>query len=265
MSPPFGYSKIFNNPLDLHLAFLRDVTADVIFIIDLYVQANNRFPYSFAEIQCGPAYYAYKFNELGINSIAVDSSNRIINFAKSLDPKESKNITWLKQRPTNLAIQNVDICLLPLDSFTYFQNDEEQFQFFDNVYNCLSEGGILIVEMNHPKDIGYIDYSQIYALSQKLYPDYLLKVEWGINNPEFDIVTGIAKTLIRITKKAKGIKTTRIISSLERTNFPNAVKLVAEKCSLKVINILGGYHYSPLTWRSNLQLLVFQKKEGFYA
>lgn len=265
MSPPFGYSKIFNNPLDLHLAFLRDVTADVAFIINLYVQANNRLPYSMAEIQCGPAYYAYKFNELGINSIAVDSSDRIINFAKSLDSKESKNIMWLKQSPTNLAIQKVDICLLPLDSFTYFQNDEEQLQFFKNAYTCLSKGGILLVEMNHPKDIGYIDYSKVYTLSQKLYPEYSLKVEWGINNPQFDIVTGIAKTLIRITKKTKGKKATRIISSLERTNFPNAVKLVAEKCSLKVINMLGGYHYFPLTWHSNLQILVFQKREGLYA
>lgn len=264
MVMPFGYSKLFENPFDLHLAFMRDVTEDVDFIFDLFCQLNDKLPVSMAEIQCGPGYYTYQFNKLGIQSIGIDSSNKGIEFAKSLDLEESKHILWLEQNPTNLSFQMVDICLLPLDTFTYFLNDDEQVRFFNSVYKCLNKGGLLFIEMNHPKDIGYIDYSTIYTLSQQIYPNHILKVEWGINNPTFDLVTGLANTIIRITRDLNGNKSTKVINSLERTNFPNSVKLIAERCSFKSVGYFGGYINEPLTWESNLQLLVFQKKEGYY-
>ena len=259
MIPLFGYSKIFNNPLDLHIAFMREVNEDVEFIRQLYFEINKKLPKKIAEIQCGPAYYASAFCKLGCDSIAVDSSLAIIDFAKSLKSNETFKILWKQQSPTHFSFSPVDVCLLPLDSFTYFLNDEEQSKFFKSAYDCLEDSGILIVELNHPKDIGYIDYSVVYPLSKTIYPNYSVKVEWGVNNPQYDLITGLTQTEINITRTSKGKNSTEIIQSTERTNFPKAVKIVAERQGLKAIHFFGGYNFSPLSWNSDLQVIVFQK------
>lgn len=259
MIPLFGYSNIFKNPLDLHLAFMRDVTSDVEFVEQLYFKENEKTARRIAEIQCGPAYYTFAFSKLGYDCIAVDSSLDMLNFAKSLQPEESFPISWEYQSPTHFSFAPVDICLLPLDSFTYFLDDQAQSDFFKSANSALKKDGLLILELNHPKDIGYIDYSVVYPLSQEYDPNYQIKVEWGINNPQYDLVTGLAKTEIRISKTEKDKKTVEVIPSIERTNFPQSIKLLAKSQGFEAIHFLGGYDLAPLSWESNLQVLVFQK------
>lgn len=255
--PPFAYSRVFERPEDLYLAFLRDIDADLEFVIAETQGLANRAPRSLAEVQCGPALYARRFAESGQRAVAIDTSRAMLDHAKGLPRGERLELHL--QDPRALAIDPVDVVLFPLDSFAYFTSDDDVLAFFSAAERCLTPKGVLFIEANHPKEAGYIDYGVVYPRSLTEDPRRAVRAEWAVNHPKFDWVTGINQSQVRITVTTAGIAQTRTIDSTERVYWPAQLRLLAEKSPLRIVAFHGGWTDRPLDWDSPVQVFTLMR------
>lgn len=250
---PFAYSKVFESPRDLYLAFLRDIAPDLEFVKRTCERLSGRAPRSLAEVQCGPALYARAFAQSGGRAIGVDTSQAQLDYAHTL-PGGNVLESFL-QDPRSLGIPKVDALLFPLDSWAYFTSDADVLAFLTAAERCLTPKGVLFVEANHPKEAGYIDYGVVYPRSQTEDPGHTVRAEWAVNHPKFDWVTGINRTRIRITVNDQ----VREIDSTERVYWPTQLKLLAEKSPLRIERFTGGWAEAPLDWDSPVQVFTLMR------
>lgn len=254
---PFAYSRIFERPEDLFLAFLRDVGGDLAFVLRETERLAKRAPRSLAEVQCGPALYARSFARPGNRAVAVDTSRAMLDHAKTLESGDRLELHL--QDPRALAIDPVDVLLLPLDSFAYFTTDDDVLAFFAAAERCLTPRGVVFVEANHPKEAGYIDYGLIYPRSQTEDPRRRVRAEWAVNHPKFDWVTGINRTQIRVTVTDEHGPRERLIDSTERVFWPPQLRLLAEKSPLRIVRHYGGWTDAPLDWDSPVHVFTLMR------
>jgi hypothetical protein len=256
---PFAYSRIFGRAFELHLAFFRDVTPDVRFACDLFRERRRRAPGSAMEIQCGPAYYAHACSRMGLQAAAVDTRRDFLEFARGLEP--TLPVDYRCEDLRHLAAhRQFDVLFLALDSFAYLLTDDDVRQFFASAARCMNDESILLVEANHPKDVGYIDYGQIYTGRCERFPRSSVRAEWGINQPKFDLLTGLVNTRIRLTVRHEGKEEERVIDSCEKQFFPREVQLLAGSTSLRLVDVLGGYSPRRLTWGDPVQVYVLERR-----
>lgn len=256
---PFAYSRVFERPEDLHLAFLRDVEADLDFALAEAQRLSGRAVRRLAEVQCGPAFYARAFAARGGAALAVDTSRAVLDFARGLPHGQA--LECHLQDPRALAFEGVDALLFPLDSFAYFTNDADVLAFFAAAERCLSPRGVVFVEANHPKEAGYIDYGVVYPRSQAEDPRRQVRAEWAVNHPRFDWVTGLNQTQIRVTVREDGVQRVRVIDSTERVYWPAQLKLLAEKSPLRVVRFHGGWTTAPLDWDAPVQVFTLMRTD----
>lgn len=254
----FGYSRLFERPVDLHLAFHRPIAADLEFALTDFERRAGRPAKSVLELQCGPAYYAAEAARRGLRAVAVDTRHDMLDFARTLHadtPFETR-----VRHPLDLGeSEPFDLVLLPLDSVTYLRDDTQLQLFLQASERCLGPKGLLMIEANHPKDVGYIDYAEFYGGVDARFPDLKVRAEWGINNPSYDLVTHDVATRIRITVTEAGQTTTREIDSMERQRVPREFALIAPSAGLKLEACFGGWKHEPLTWQHDLQLFVLRR------
>lgn len=256
----FGYSRIFERPIDLHLAFRRSVDADVAFARELFSKHTGFNARSVLEVQCGPAYYAAAFAEIA-RTVAVDTRQDTLDFARALHP--DKPIEFRLQHPCSLDLgERFDLVLFPLDSVTYLTADEALMRFFEGAASSLTDEGLLLVEANHPRDVGYIDYGSIFAGEDPRFPGLRVRAEWGVNDPSYDLITHEVQTVIRITVEENGAKRERLVESLERQRVPREMELLVRESPLELVSCHGGWTAERLSWEHDLQLFVFKRRSS---
>jgi SAM-dependent methyltransferase len=235
---PFGYSKLFT-PEELEYAFFRDLNPEISLAFQVFHDLRARHPTKILDLQCGPGLLSKGYAARGVSVVAVDSSDEMISYARTRCGEA--NIDWL--------------AIMCLDSYAYLLTDEDERRFWKTIRTALREDGLLLLEVNHPKSCGYIDYSTVYTDDRPL-GDLLVRIEWGINNPAPDLLTGVCNTEIRCSTTKSGVVKTRIIRSLERYHWPRDLSLMLESCGFRVARWFGGYDGQRLDWESPVVLLV---------
>lgn len=254
---PFAYSRIFERPDDLELAFLRDISADLAFVEREATRLSGHSPRSLAEVQCGPALYARAFAGPDRRTAAVDTSRAMLDFAHGRP--NGAGLELHLQDPRALELDPVDVILFPLDSFAYFTTDDDVLAFFAAAERCLTKRGVLFVEANHPKEAGYIDYALVYPRSQTEDPRRKVRAEWAVNHPKYDWVTGLNQTQIRLTITDGAGSRERLIDSTERVFWPPQLRLLAEKSPLRLVRHYGGWTEAPLDWDSPVHVFSLMR------
>jgi len=255
---PFAYSRVFAHPFELHLAFFRDVAPDVEFACRLFEERRGKKPTGLAELQCGPAYYAQSAAKRGLKAWAADTRQDFLDFARARAPQLPVEYRLADPRElTGLA--GVDLVLLPLDSFAYFPGDDDVLRFLRAAAACMSGDGLLLVEANHPKDVGYIDYGAVYGGKAPDFPGSRVRAEWGVNHPRWDLVTGRVQTQIRLTIEREGRQDQRVIDSQEKLWFAREVELLARESPLRLAEVFGGYKPGRICWDDAVQLFLFER------
>lgn len=254
----FGYSRLFA-PEELEYAFFRDVTPEVSLGFDTFHDLRAHYPRRILEIQCGSGLLAKGYAERGGEVVAIDSAPGMISYARSR--REKTNITWQVEHPLDLSVKDIDLAVMCLDSYAYLLTDEDERRFWRKIKDALNDDGLFLLEVNHPKSCGYIDYSTVYTEDRPL-DDIEVRVEWGVNNPIPDLITGICETEIRCTTTRGGRVETRIINSRERYHWPRDLKLMLESCGFKVARWFGGYERQILEWDSPVVILLIEPVKG---
>ena len=255
----FAYSAVFESPLELHLAFFRDVSADVDFLLGLFERLMGRKAQSALEVQCGPAYYARALALRGLSCTAIDTREDFLSFARSLVAPAP--VEFAREHPCNLSPRGpYDLVLLPLDSMAYFPDDAAVHAFLASASRSMHDQSLLVIEANHPKDVGYIDYGVIYGGTAPSHPGRRVRAEWGVNAPRFDLLTGRVDTVIRITNQTGESETVREIKSAERVYFPRELTLLTQQSPLSICGFFGGYADHTLGWDDAVQVIALRKR-----
>lgn len=257
--PPYGYSQVFECPEDLHMAFYRDVSAEVSLVRDLVARRARLDRPRILELQCGPALISRALSEDPVEVIAAESSREFLEYARTLHA--GAPITWKHLHPTDFELPGTDIILYPLDSYAYLNEDALERSFYRSCARSLAADGLLVIEVNHPKTIGYIDYSQVFPEGTRLLPGREFKVEWAVNDPEIDLRTGCATTEIRFTRTVNG--DTKVWSKLSRERYHNLrdIQLMAEGSGFRLLEAFGSYDREPLGPDSPIMVLIFGKEK----
>lgn len=251
---PFGYSRVFAEPLWLHLAFFRPIDADLDFVLEAFARHAGRPARSLLEVQAGPAYYAQAAARRGLASTAVDTRADMLTLARSLAP--DADVSYALADPRGLrGVGEFDLVLLPLDSAAYLVDDTALRAFLDGAHACLADAhGMVWVEANHPREVGYIDYGEVYGGRDPRFPGRRVRAEWGVNQPRYDLHTHRVETRIRLTIDDAHVHE---VASSEKLWFPRELALVAERTPLSPTASYGGWCDRPLDWTSPVQVLAF--------
>lgn len=245
------------------IAFERDVTDEVEFVLAVYKSLNHNMPAKALEIACGPAYHARSLARRGVHSTGLDFQADMINLAKSKAQAEGLHLDWLVADMRQFQLDApVDLMLTMFDGLDALLTNEDLLHHLQAVSRNLNPGGIYIVDIAHPRDVNYDRYMDYYYQGER--DGVKVEVEWGINNPQFDLVSGIAHTDIQIHVCAGGYEETITDSAEERLIFPQELILLADQT--RELSITGWYgdfnmnqplDYSPA---SKHMIVVFQKK-----
>lgn len=244
MSRPFGYSGLFS-PKQLHYAFYRNTLPEAKFCLGNYESYFGKRANRVMDLQCGPGLSTVAFSSEAPETIGVDSEPDMVSYAKSLNP--DNKITWICDHPLTMSKQrDIDLLFFSLDSYAYLLSDEDELLFWSNMNMLLSKQGMAVIEINNSSNIGYIDYSTVYNAPKSLFADYQLRVEWGINDPKTDLITGVCSTEIRFTESDdQNIKSWTVLSP-ERYHWPRDINLILQLSGFKTIRFCGDYDSSYL-------------------
>jgi hypothetical protein len=176
------YLEIFRNPLYLHLAFDRDVRGEVDFMLEHYKKSYGSLPKRILEFESNVAPYSRVFAEKGIECVCYDSRPEFSIFTQDHFNLKNKPLSCINDI-TSDVLQNVDICLYPLDAIAYVEGEQAAVDLLKFLFSTLNRHGLLIVQSNSGVNLEYIDYSEVFQNKEMQYPIWV-KAEWAVNKLE---------------------------------------------------------------------------------
>ena len=131
------------------------------------------------------------------------------------------------------------------------------------VQSNLTEGGLYVVDLTHPRDCSPWDYGRFIFQGERDVVE--VKITWATNGPQFDWQTAVAEVEVRMQVRHNGQETTIMDRAMEHFLDPQAILQLAHvACPLEVV---GWYGASRLdqpfdgTERSNRMIAVLQNQD----
>jgi len=184
----------YSRPEIYELAFsFRDYPKAVDFLTEAAAAAGMSSIGSMVELGCGPGQYCLEFARRGVTSFGVDLSPEMVAYtqAKADDEKLPCQLIEADMRAFSLP-QPLDLAVCMMATFHLLRTNRDVIEHFDSVADNLTDMGLYIIELSHPKDM----FSPGSATRNKwTMDDGLVKVdtEWGCDaviDPLTEINTG---------------------------------------------------------------------------
>ncbi len=113
---------------------------------------DSKLKPGFLEVACGPAHHAREFVRRGWNSVAVDLSEEMLEYAKILSEKENISMKYLAADMSDFSIEEkVDLAGIFTESITHLVTNEQIISHLKSVAACINSGGIYVIETSHPQ------------------------------------------------------------------------------------------------------------------
>jgi SAM-dependent methyltransferase len=232
--------------------FDRDVSREVNFMLDAYRKHSGLEAKSTLDICCGPGYHAREFSRRGLRAVGLDLSKEMIDFGKEKSTVEGTTVEWVVADMRKFSLsQPVDIAFTLFDAIDALLTNSDLVQHLRAVASNLTEKGIYILEITHPRDTSLFDYGKFsYHGKQN---GTQVDLIWATNNPKFDLQTCTADVDIELHVK-------------ERMLFPQEIILLAESSGMiKVVDWFGDLDIKQpfdSTPKSRRMVVVMQKVSG---
>lgn len=157
---------VYSNPKVYDIAFsFRDFESEASCILEAYSALNSEFPTSFLEIGCGPARHALTLAKTGIleQCVGMDISKEMVEYARSaaLDMGLETKTEFIQADMTDKdGLQRFvqhkdpfDAAAIMLGTFSHCLDNASAIQTLRNIAECVKPGGLLLIELGHPRDI----------------------------------------------------------------------------------------------------------------
>ena len=140
----------------------RDVAAECDFLAGLVRRHLGREPHSFLELAAGPALHTIEFAKRGVRAAALDSVQRMLDYADEKARTQQTSIQCICSDMVEFKLPQVcDFIALLMDSSSYLLDNHSVLKHLNCVADHLSEGGVYVLEMSHPRDVFQVGKSTL--------------------------------------------------------------------------------------------------------
>ena len=223
------------------IVFRRDVSAEVQFVCDAYTQLNSSVPQSLLDLACGPGYHARAAAKLGLTAIGLDLRPEMLELAQGYAEEDGVRVEWMAADMRYLKLEApLDIILNVFDGIDCLLSNDDLIAHFRAMSACLTEGGIYLVDVSHPRYTSFSHYEKwIYAKERD---GVEVRINWAINDPVVNPKTSISTTQLEILVNRDGESIRIVDSAQERIISAQEIDLLARFTDdLRPVGWYGGY------------------------
>lgn len=208
--------------------FDRDVSGEVDFLERVHERLRGRLPRSVLDLACGPGYHALEFAARGTRAAGLDLRPEMLELGREKGAARGVPVEWVEADMRRFVLEPpVDLAFCLFDGIDALLTDDDLTLHLKAVAAALTPGGLYLVDLTHPRDCGYQDYGDFHYEGGG--EDLHVRIDWAINDPLPDPVSGVCDTRIRLTVRDEG--STRVIEDSARERFlvPRELALLAER------------------------------------
>lgn len=232
------YNNLYQRAQYYDIVFNRDVSKEVDFVSNIYRQCSGREIASVLDLACGPGYHARAFAKRGVRAVGLDLRPEMLDFANDHALAEGLQIGWIAADMRYVRLDNpVDVALNMFDGIDCLLTNEDLLAHFDAIANCLTPGGLYLIDVTHPRDSTFGNYCDFRYKGAR--DDVSVEIVWATNGTRLDPASGVSYTSLELHIDDHGEKFTIQDSAVERFLLPQEIRLLSE-CS-GVFNVIGFY------------------------
>jgi SAM-dependent methyltransferase len=224
-----NHSELYEHAKYYDIAFdFRDIPKECDFLQDVFTDFTGRLPDSVLELGAGPAYHTIEFSKRGVAATALDISPAMVQYGKEKAEAADTVIKYECGDMTDFECdERFDMVVMLMNSGAYLLDNEAVYRNFECVANVLNDGGLYIIEIDHPRDIFGIKDATLpsWTMTRGITEVY---TAWGDPEDHFDPITQI--TDVSVTLKYKdGGRTGEIHDKGKNRNFTaNEIKALVD-------------------------------------
>ncbi len=235
------FHKLYQQARYYDIALARDVSREVDFIIDAFAYYHGGRLNSVLEIACGPGYHARELARRGVQAKGLDLESEMIQYASERANAEGLKVDWIVSDMRRFRLDEpVEMAICMFDGLDALTDDEALIEHFCVVSENLLPAGLYLIDLTHPREADYAYYSAFKYEGER--DGMRVEIIWGTNQPQFDLVTGVARCKIKVNIYEGDKHQVIREEASERLLFPKEINLLARLSSkLQVIGWHGDY------------------------
>lgn len=232
------HANLYRRAFYYDIALERDVSTEADFVIQAYRHYVGKELRSVLDLACGPGYHARALATRGIRATGVDLSKEMLELAERKSREEALNIRWVNADMRSFRLKNpVDMAICMFDSFDALLTNADILQNFRCIAENINPDGLYLIDLTHLREVDYNHYGEFRYCGER--NGTRVEIIWATNNPQYDLVTGIAPVEIEIHVEDNGEKFVIHDTAKERLVDPLELTLLAE---LSGVFQVAGWH-----------------------
>ncbi len=259
------HNNLYQNVVYYDLIFEREVSREVDFLLAACRHYAGREPQATLEVACGPGYHTRALARRGLRASGLDLNGAMIALALQKDAAEGVKANWLEADMRHIQLSEpVDVAFCMFDGLDALLSNTDLVQHFRTVGASLTERGIYLVDLTHPRECSFWHYTPFRYAGES--DGVSVEIQWAINNPRYDLVTSVAHVELEMRVNDHGRQWTIHDSAKERLLLPQEICLLAELSgALRVVGWHGDFDLAqPLdaSPTSRRMIIILQKQEA---
>jgi len=207
----------------------RDLDRECNALDALSVRHRGAKPVSFVDIACGPGYHCIQYALRGKVCHALDLNPAMIEYAKHKAEHAGADIRFQVADMRDFALPKpVDLAFCGISTIHYMLTNDDLVMHLRAVARNLTPGGLYVFEANHPRDQFGVGSSTKNEWESKR-GDITVRMSWGLDDLNFDPITQIADSTVRIEVDRGGRTETHDFTNVDRTYTHQEFLLLIEK------------------------------------
>lgn len=235
------FQNLYQRAFYYDIVFHRDVTPEIDFIAEVYRQCVGENPRSLVDLACGPGYHARAATRRGLRAVGLDLHQEMVAFAAERATQEGLNIEWIAADMRAMRLHDpVDIALNAFDGIDCLLTTHDLVAHFRAIADNLTPRGLYFIDVTHPRMSTFYHYGDFHYTGSL--NGTSVRVNWAVNNPQIDPLTGISHTEIEIRIQENGGETVIIDQADERVFTAQEITLLSELSgALQPVRWYGAY------------------------
>lgn len=235
------HMNLYQQAVYYDVVFERNVDDEVTFLNEVCRKHCGRRPDSVLELACGPGYHARAFARSGVRAVGLDLGREMIRLAREKADREGINVEWQigDMRDFDLRAP-VDLAFSMFDGIDALARNDDLVQHLEAVAHNLTASGLYVIDLTHPRDCSHQDYGDYVYRGER--DGLQVEIEWAVNDPAFDLVTGVAEVELEMRVNDHGRELVVRDTARERLLYPQEIRLLATLSGqLDVVGWYGDY------------------------
>jgi len=192
-----SHRHIYQHARAYDVAFgFRDIAAECNTLTALALRHAGRPATAVLELAAGPARHAREFARRGAVATALDSMPPMLDYAMERAAHDGVELSAVCADMCDFQLtQRFDLAILLMDSSSYLLDNEAVLRHLACVSRHLTDGGLYVLEMSHPRDVFGTGTSTVSAWTAE--EDGLrVEMHWGADGDAFDPIKQVDEVTV---------------------------------------------------------------------